>query len=158
MPYDEYDEHRDSNRNGEVPSLRVRVGETETGASEGVPELQAAEVGYPGVGGKGAAGEEGGFVYFVETSNGEYVKIGYSTRPRTRLQQLRAQEREDPWLSAPSSSAPEKRARSACRRQPGENARAPNVAAPKVPVAPVGVFGRRKLFARGACETFRYAH
>jgi hypothetical protein len=56
---------------------RGRAGEVDI---EEAPERDSAG------GGRGQVGQ--GFVYFIETEDGEFVKIGYSARPYQRLSQL----------------------------------------------------------------------
>lgn len=57
--------------------------DAEQEAISSTPQGDCAEGGADAMG-----GQAGGFVYFIETEDGQFVKIGYSTRPYRRLSQL----------------------------------------------------------------------
>lgn len=75
----EYDDDNDENRYREVPAMRSRMDEADAGSPEIVPELQTNEMGHA---------VKMGYVYFIETEDSQFIKIGYSTKPVNRAAQL----------------------------------------------------------------------
>ena len=66
----------DSDDAVQVPEMRQRVDGESLGAAETVPELPSIEMGRP----IAIRGEENRGVYFIETHDRAFVKIGYSRR------------------------------------------------------------------------------
>lgn len=66
----------------EMPSMRSHMDEANTGAPESVPELQTDTMGSTE-----QVGEKG-YVYFIETQDAKFIKIGFSIKPIYRLGQL----------------------------------------------------------------------
>lgn len=89
-----YDDEDGEDRSCEVPAVRASVDEADGGSSQGVPELQTAEVGHA----QQICGEQGsveaedralGAVYIVETIDKTRIKIGYTNRLTMRMAQIR---------------------------------------------------------------------
>lgn len=72
-------EYYDDDGGNALPSLRSQLDQEKTGPASSLPELQAAEVGRT---------VPVGAVYFVETADHEFIKIGYSKEPLRRLSEL----------------------------------------------------------------------
>lgn len=62
----------------EMPSLRPRVDAADSGSAEAVPKLQTDKMG----------SARSGCVCFIETEDGQFVKIGYSINA-TKLHKVR---------------------------------------------------------------------
>jgi hypothetical protein len=77
--YDEYD-YEYCNR--EMPTMRTRVDKTHAATPQSVPELQTNPMGST------QPMDAQGFVYFIETQDGQFIKIGFSNRPMVRAGQL----------------------------------------------------------------------
>ena len=78
----EYDE--DDERRFEVPAVRTRMDTPEAGAASTMPELQTAQMGSPEPMESGSTGQ----IYFIETEDRKYIKIGYSVDPIKRMSRL----------------------------------------------------------------------
>jgi hypothetical protein len=78
--YYDYDE-----RTPEMPEMRPRVDTEETRPSESMPELQTTPLGHavPLV-----PKTTKGHVYFIETEDGHFIKIGFSKHVQIRMSQL----------------------------------------------------------------------
>jgi hypothetical protein len=69
--YDDDDDYGKDRSNGEMPALRASVGETDARSAESLPKLQTNEMGSAKPVGQG-------FIYFIETEDAQFVKIGFS--------------------------------------------------------------------------------
>src|SRR5215471_11530874 len=78
--YDDDDERNST----EVPKMRPRMDTAEAGTASPMPELQADTVGHP----VAVVSATKGHVYFVETEDGQFVKIGFSKNVRIRMCQI----------------------------------------------------------------------
>lgn len=77
--YDDYDGERT-----EMLAMRPHLDATENRAAGAMPELQTNSMGSA----EPMEGKAKGFVYFIETPDSQYVKIGFSRKPTRRLSQL----------------------------------------------------------------------
>ena len=84
-----YDDEYEEERQMQVPEMRVRMDETNAGAPESVSRMQTDAVGsnQPMERKPGRAGPQG-YVYLIETGDKKFVKIGYSSRPLRRANQI----------------------------------------------------------------------
>src|SRR5262245_24464437 len=78
--YDDDDDHEGSN--GEMLEMRSRMGEADTGTPESLSELQTDSVG------SAKSMDDQGLIYFLETEDRQFIKIGFSTQWTIRLSQL----------------------------------------------------------------------
>jgi|SRR5215471_10449146 len=76
----EYDDNDD--RHGEMSTLRARVDEAHAGSAESVSELQTNQMG------PAEPLEEAGFIYFIETDDARFIKIGFSVKVIRRMAEL----------------------------------------------------------------------
>jgi len=80
--YDEDDDNGKDRNDGEMPTVRTSMGEEDARPPKGVSELQADQVG-------SAQSLDRGFVYFFETEDSQYVKIGFSVNVNSRMGQMK---------------------------------------------------------------------
>lgn len=71
-----------------MPAMRECLDAQNTGTAQTMPELSSGKVGCTGVERETGWPPEKGWVYFVETEDGQFVKIGFSITPVRRLSQL----------------------------------------------------------------------
>ena len=82
--YDDGDEKKS------VPlfALREHMDSEDGGQTETMPELPSGEVGYTGVERSEGRSPAKGWVYFIESGDGQFVKIGFSRQVMVRMSQL----------------------------------------------------------------------
>jgi hypothetical protein len=74
----------------QVPEMREYLDAEGVGAAQAVPELSPSEVGHPiAVGRREIRRQEAGCVYFIETHDRAFVKIGFSTYMYARLNTIK---------------------------------------------------------------------